>query len=126
MDQAALFHDNENDALVADITAIGGHKKVAGMLWPVMKLDSAYARLKNCLRDDKAEKLEFCEIIQIIYWAKDFKSFATINYITDTGGFERAKPRDPEDAKDELKRAFIESVKYQQQILKRFEELGAK
>lgn len=124
MDQAALFHDNENDALATDIMVIGGYKKTAGMLWPSMKIDSAYARLKNCLRDDKSEKLDFCEIIQIVLWARDYNSFATINYITDSTGFERAAPRKPEDAKAELQRQFIESVQFQKQLLDRIERWG--
>jgi len=119
--QAELFHDSENDALGSDIAAMGGFKRIAGQLWPSMKIESAYAKLKNSLSDTKAEKLEFCEVIQIIAWAKEHNSFASINYITDKCGFERAQAKKPEDVIADLLRAYIDSVKTQKQITDRIE-----
>src|SRR5688500_2959577 len=48
MTQTKLFYDSVDDAIATTIMAIGGYKKVAVELWPSMKMESAYARLKAC------------------------------------------------------------------------------
>lgn len=75
-----MFPESIEDAIGFDIQAVGGYKKVAGMLWPQLKIESAYARLKNCLRDDKDEKLDPSELLLIKRWARDEGARHTLDF----------------------------------------------
>jgi hypothetical protein len=57
--QTQLIDETEDDAWEATIRALGGHKKVSGWLWPHLKQETAYAKLKNCFREDKDEQLSW-------------------------------------------------------------------
>lgn len=62
--QQELFYDDELHALRSMIENGLGYKRTAGHLWPDMKPESGYARLKNCvLRPEKGEALKFGEIL---------------------------------------------------------------
>jgi len=124
MDQPELFHETIYDALTSDILACGGFKKVAGTLFPSKTLDSAYAYLKNTMREEAHEKLGAEEILKIIAMACEIKSFATINYQCDNAHLSRPTPIKPENEQAELARQFTESVKIQGQIMKRMEKLA--
>jgi len=100
----AAFHEDIYDAIGAAVQALGGPKKVAGMLWPNKKLDTAYAHLKNCLRDDKAEKLDPHEVLIIGKMAKDVGEHAIAEYGNDFMGYEPPKPQSPRDELEELLR----------------------
>lgn len=66
MEQEELWYDSGEQACDAAILKSGKKaKEIANALWPGMKMDSAYARLKNALNADKAEKLTLDEIIHI-------------------------------------------------------------
>ena len=69
--QQELFHESFENALQATIEGIGGFKKVSIELWPGKTPDSAYAHLKNCLREDKGEKLSLSELITITKWGRE-------------------------------------------------------
>lgn len=64
MDQLPLLYDDEFHALRAMIEGGRGYKATAAHLWPAMKPESAYARLKACTNAERDEKLAFGEIIQ--------------------------------------------------------------
>jgi hypothetical protein len=64
MDQLPLLYDDEFHALRAMIEGGRGYKATAAHLWPAMKPESAYARLKACTNPGRDEKLSFGEIIQ--------------------------------------------------------------
>ena len=62
--QGKLFFEDEYEALNLMISNSGKTaKEVAGFLFPHMKPDSAYARLKSCLNPDKDERLTFGQIV---------------------------------------------------------------
>ena len=50
MNQEQLFYDDENHALRRMIEDGKGYKATATFLWPDMKMESAYARLKDCVQ----------------------------------------------------------------------------
>lgn len=100
----AAFHEDIYDAIGSAVQALGGPKKVAGMLWPNKKLDTAYAHLKNCLRDDKAEKLDPLEVLIIGKMAKEVGEHAIAEYGNDFMGYEPPKPYTPQDEITELLR----------------------
>lgn len=98
--QAPLWYDTDADAINAAIQHSGKTPKaVASALWPSMKMDSAYARLKNSLRPDKDEKLSFAEVIFI---CRETGCFDPILYACDELSLHRPTPKAPADEKVEL------------------------
>lgn len=122
MRQDRLYYESAEDSVNEVITSSSKTwKQVANMLWPAMKIDSAYARLKNCLRDDKDEKLSFAEVIQI---CKFCERFDALYHFADECHHTRGEPRAPEDEAAILKREFITSVKTMERLADRLERLG--
>lgn len=59
-----LFYTDEYEALNLMISHSGKEfKEVAAFLFPHMKPQSAYAKLKACLREDGDERLTFGQIL---------------------------------------------------------------
>ncbi len=67
-----LFYDDEFQALRQMIEAGRGYKKTAAMLWPAMKPDSAYAKLKACCNGAGDERLKFGEIVAAMRFNERF------------------------------------------------------
>lgn len=62
--QTKLFYDDEYEALNMMLSnSQRTAKELAGFLFPHLKMDSAYARLKACLNPEKDERLTFGQII---------------------------------------------------------------
>lgn len=64
-EQAPLFYDDEHQAIRRVIEEGLGYKKTAGHLWPWMKPESAYAKLKHAVAGTNGESLKFGEVIAI-------------------------------------------------------------
>lgn len=122
--QNELFHDDINDAIGSLILALGGYKKVAADLWPHMAMNSAYARLKACLRDDKDEKLSPHELIYLIKEGRDKGCHAVINYICGEAGYEQPKALQPHDELAELQRQYIQAAKIIRAVSERIERIN--
>lgn len=98
--QTPLWYDTDADAINSAITSSGKtFKQVAAALWPSMKMDSAYARLKNCLNPTKDEKLSFSEVIFI---CRETGQLDPIFYACDELSLHRPAPKAPADEKAEL------------------------
>ena len=64
MSTQKLFYEDEYEALSLMVShGSKSPKELACYLFPHMKPDSAYARLKSCLNPDKDERLTFGQII---------------------------------------------------------------
>jgi hypothetical protein len=62
--QTKLFYEDEYEALNLMISnSAKSAKELAVYLFPHMKMDSAYARLKSCLNPERDERLTFGQII---------------------------------------------------------------
>lgn len=62
--QGKLFFEDEYEALNLMVSnSQKTAKELAGFLFPHLKLDSAYARLKSCLNPERDERLTFGQII---------------------------------------------------------------
>lgn len=62
--QDKLFYEDEFEALSLMISSSEkSYKEVANYLFPHMKPESAYAKLKSCLNSEKDERLTFGQII---------------------------------------------------------------
>lgn len=124
MRQDLLFYDSAMHAIDCTITSSGRHyKEVAAYLWPSKKPESAYARLKACLNDEKDEKLSFEEIIAI---CKFCNRFDALFFFADQCSHSRPEPRAPEDEKAELQREFLNGLKKLEVLGARLEKLGGK
>lgn len=102
--QAALFHETVFDAIGSAIQSLGGAKKVAGILWPSMKPESAYTRLRHCLSDEHPEKLEINEVLLIARHAKAIGEHSIMNFLAADLGYE-IEPLSPVEAKRKAKKS---------------------
>ncbi len=68
-----LFYDDEFDAIA---TAIGNSGKpfkiVAAHMFPDMKPESAYARLKNCCSPTGTERLTFGQVVRLMIFCEQY------------------------------------------------------
>lgn len=114
-----IEYDTPEEAISAAITNSGkGYKEIACGLWPSMRPDSAYARLKNALNPDKDEKLSFSEIL---YICKMCNRFDPIYFACDELSLYRPEPKAPEDEACELQRQFINAVNRLEYLQKRID-----
>lgn len=121
--QSPLWYDTDADAINAAITGSGKtFKQIASALWPAMKMDSAYARLKNCLNADKDEKLSFAEVIFI---CRETGNSDPIFHACDELSLHRPLPKAPADEQAEL----MHTIQHQQaqllQTMQRLERTNA-
>ena len=108
--QGALFYETAADALGSCIVAAGGFKRVSCSLWPSMKPESAYARLKACIDDSKRECLSPDEIVGIAKMAREQGCHAWAHFCAAELGYAAPVPIDPDDARAELQREFVDGV----------------
>lgn len=122
MRQDQLFYDSAMHAVERAITESGRHfKEVAAHLWPSKKPDTAYARLKACLNEEKDEKFSFEEIIEICRFCNRFDP---LYFFADECSHTRGEPRAPEDEKAALQREFLSGLKGLKALGDRLERLG--
>lgn len=108
-EQVPLWYDSIEDAIGTSILALGGAKKVAEMLWPVLarsKPQTAYTRLKHCLNGDKAEKLDPDEVITIARAAAAIGEHSIMQYHARECGYEIV-PLSPTEAVKRARRARL-------------------
>lgn len=122
MNQLGMFHEDIYDSLRDVVRALGGFKKVAPLLFPA-KNGNAESYLKDCLNTNRRETLDPCEVVLLLKWGREVGCDSAINYICDSAGYKRPEPVVPEDQAAELQRAYIESVKYQRQLIERMEAM---
>jgi len=100
MTQENLWYDTAEDSISDAIKGSGKtFKEVAVMLWPSLKMETAYARLKAALNPDKDEKLSFAEIVLI---CKFTGRFDPIYFACDECSLHRPMVKAPKDEQAEL------------------------
>jgi hypothetical protein len=65
MQAGELFYDDEHHALRAVIEGAHGYKKTALHLWPDMRAESAYAKLKHAVNGTNGESLRFGQVLEV-------------------------------------------------------------
>lgn len=108
-EQIPLLHDSIEDAIGTAVSALGGAKEVAAMLWPVLannKPQTAYTRLKHSLNEDKAEKLDPDEVLTIICAGAQIGEHSIMRYIARKAGYE-INPLPPSEAERRARRSKI-------------------
>ena len=109
MEQADFpFYETAADATnTAIIRSHTPFKEVALSLWPEMKADSAYAKLKNSLRPDTREHLTADQHILIgnLCGQYDF-----LQYVAHSSSHSQPEPIKPADALQQQRERFIKVV----------------
>lgn len=94
--ESLLIPETIYDALGADVTALGGIKKVAKpILWPAKDESTAQNRLRAALNPNHDQQLAPEEVETIVEAAAKVKSFNTARYLSRKarGEFVRVEPR---------------------------------
>lgn len=116
-----LFYDDEYDALAQTISnSEREFKQVAAYLFPHLKAESQYARLKACLNPEKDERLTFGQIVAMCRFCERYDA---LFFMADELDHERPAQKKPGDEMAVLQREFIASVQHQKQIADRIERL---
>lgn len=82
------FYESPEDAMRAAVQALGGSKKVGGLLWPDKGVDSAARLLHDCLNTGRAEKLEMSQAMMILAMAKEAGCHAPFGWMASQIGYE--------------------------------------
>jgi hypothetical protein len=68
-----LFYEDEYEALQLMVSGSGKSiKEIATFLWPEMKPESAYAKLKSCLNPRGDENLRFGQVLALMKFCNTF------------------------------------------------------
>lgn len=74
MAQTKLFFEDEYEALQLMVSNSGKSiKEIAQFLWPDMKAESAYAKLKTCLNPKGDESLRFSQVIALMKFCESYE-----------------------------------------------------
>lgn len=93
--QTKLFYEDEHEALQLMVSNSGKTiKEVASFLWPDMKPESAYAKLKTCLNPKGDESLRFGQVIALMRFCN---SYEPLQYACDETMHARPDRKAPED-----------------------------
>lgn len=122
--QAKLFFEDEYEALNLMISNSGkSAKEVAGFLFPHMKPDSAYARLKACLNPDKDERLTFGQIVAAMNFCGCYEP---LMYACDETLHARPDRKAPEDEQVRLVEAMNAAADTMAKAMRQLELLKSK
>jgi hypothetical protein len=119
-----LFYDDEFDALAQTIAnSDKTFKQCACYLFPHLKQESAYARLKACLNPEKDERLTLGQIIAL---ARFCEAYDALHFMADELDHERPAKKAPEDELARLQREYINAVKALQSLTPKLEAAQTK
>jgi len=121
--QSNLFFEDEFEALNLMVSnSEKSAKELAGYLFPHLKLDSAYARLKACLNPEKDERLTFGQIIAAMRFCECYEP---LMYACDETQHARPDRRAPEDEKVRLVEAINSAATMLQKAMRQLEHVQA-
>lgn len=121
--QSDLFVEDLQTALMDVVRAVGGPKKTGALMRPELPADESGKWVTDCLNKAKREKLSLEQILFLLKMGRQHGCHTAINFIAAETGYSNPSPVDPEDESAALQRMFMESVKAQEQIVKRLEKL---
>jgi hypothetical protein len=123
MDSGRLFYDDEYDALNTAVSNSGRElKAIAQAIWPGMKADSAYAKIKACLNRLGDQQFKFHEYIALMRFCGQYDP---LFYICDETLHARPPRIAPEDEEVKLVEALtcaIETVNRATAALERLKD----
>lgn len=90
-----MFYEDEFDALAVMVSSSGKSiKEISAFLWPDMKPESAYAKLKACLNPKGDESFRFSQVIAL---TKFCNCYDPLYYLCDETMHARPDRKSPED-----------------------------
>lgn len=117
-----FFESAENATYSAILASRKPLKEVALALWPSMKMDSAYARLKGALNEDRPEKLTADEHVFI---ANHCQQYHFLHYIEHQCHHAGTQAVAPEDELANLQHDIVKGQHALTQALNRYNALRA-
>lgn len=126
MDQPALFYESLNEVLAAVVTALGGKKVVASVLWPEKPVEEAARYLADCLNSDRPAKLDPEKLLLLLKLARGKGIHLAMTWISEDAGYAPPQPTEPQDEYAELQRQFIRAAETVEAIAKRMERTRMK
>lgn len=118
------WFETAEDATTSAIQHSGkAFKEVAHALWPSMKMDSAYARLKGALNSERPEKLTADEHLFI---ANHCERYHFTAYVCAQTHHSQPDPIEPVDEAMELDRRIDANLRDVRKLLERRERLNLK
>ena len=122
--QGKLFFEDEYEALNLMISnSEKSAKELAVFLFPHLKVDSAYARLKSCLNPERDERLTFGQIIAAMRFCE---SYEPLMYACDETQHARPDRRAPEDEEVRLVEAIHGAAAMMQRAMRQLEHMQAR
>ncbi len=119
-----LFYEDEFDAIASAIGESGkAFKEVAAFMFPDLKPDSAYARLKVCLNPEGDQKLTFGQVVRLM---KFLERYDPLMHACDETWHARPDRKAPKDEKVKLVEAINGASETLQRALKQLEVLQAR
>ncbi|WP_129572324.1 hypothetical protein [Caballeronia glathei] len=90
-----MFYEDEFEALQLMVSSSGKSvKEIAGHLWPDMKPESAYAKLKACLNPKGDENFRFSQVLELMRFCN---CYDPLYYVCDETMHARPDRKAPED-----------------------------
>lgn len=122
--QAKLFYDDEYEALNLMVSnSQKSAKELAVYLFPHLKMDSAYARLKACLNPEKDERLTFGQIIAAMNFCE---CYDPLMFACDETMHARPDRKAPEDEEVKIVEAMNAAANVMQRAMKQLEQLQSR
>lgn len=119
-----LFYDDEYDAIA---TAIGNSGKpfkiVAAHMFPDMKPESAYAKLKACCNPTGTERLSFGQVIRLMHFCE---CYDPLLYACDETLHARPDRKAPEDEAVKLVEVMNSAANTMERAMRAMEHLKAR
>ena len=121
MQDGKLFYEDEFEALALMISSSDKTlKDVAQFLFPHLKMESSYARLKACLNPEKDERLTFGQIVAAMKFCNQFDP---LFYACDETFYHRPARKAVEDEEAKLLDAINEAASTLQKAMAQVERL---
>ena len=119
MEQAGLFHESLEEALGEVVRALGGRKRVAMEMWPTKSARDAHNHLDAVLNPTRPEKFGIAELLWLVRRGREARCHAAMAYISEYCGYADPTPVDPADKQAQLQEQFVQSVRWQAELIER-------
>lgn len=119
-----LFYDDEFDAIQSAIGSSGKQfKTVAAHMFPDMKPESAYARLKDCCNPTGTQRLTFGQVVRLMQFCE---AYDPLLYACDETLHARPDRKAPEDEAVKLVEVIGAASNTMERALKALEHIKAR
>lgn len=122
--QLPLLVEDLPTAIRAVIQALGGSKRCGAMLRPELAADDAGRWLRDCLDDQRREKLSLDQFLLLLVEGRRVGCHVAMAYLAEQAGYAPPQPVEPADEAAELHREFIAAVARLGTIERRLGALG--